>query len=296
MLARDLGRRSRCNQAASPDPTRDRRLRPCARTAPSPATSSASGTSSTPPTSCSAASPARPPILLRGKHKPIFAPHVDTGDFVIIINADKVALTGDKREQKLAYRHSGYPGGLQLDHATPSCSTSDPTQAVEKAVRGMLPKNSLGRADAQEAQGLRRARAPARGAAARAVRDHPGRAVVAPPTRSATRATGLRRTVAETTARRPPTSRPTTTSTTSTPRPTPPRPPRPPRRPAARASRPPAGDRPPQGGHRPRAHRPGHRPVDDQRPHARRRTSRTRCTSRSSTSRSRCSSSTARTT
>ena len=52
-------------------------------------------------------------ILLRGKHKATFAPHVDTGDFVIIVNADKVALTGDKREQKLAYRHSGYPGGLR---------------------------------------------------------------------------------------------------------------------------------------------------------------------------------------
>ena len=52
--------------------------------------------------------------LLRGKHKPVFAPHADTGDFVIVINADKVALSGNKREQKLAYRHSGYPGGLRL--------------------------------------------------------------------------------------------------------------------------------------------------------------------------------------
>jgi large subunit ribosomal protein L13 len=83
-------------------------------------------------------------VLLRGKHKPIFAPHVDTGDFVIVINADKVALSGNKLEQKRAYRHSGYPGGLR------SVSYGDlmekhPERIVEKAVRGMLPKNSLGR-------------------------------------------------------------------------------------------------------------------------------------------------------
>ena len=83
-------------------------------------------------------------MLLRGKHKPTFAPHVDTGDFVIIINADKVALTGAKREQKKAYRHSGYPGGLRAA-PTPSCWRRTPSKAVEKAVRGMLPKNSLGR-------------------------------------------------------------------------------------------------------------------------------------------------------
>jgi large subunit ribosomal protein L13 len=82
--------------------------------------------------------------LLRGKHKAIFAPHVDTGDFVIIINAGKVALTGNKREQKLAYRHSGYPGGLSaMTYA--EMLEKHPTRAVEKAVRGMLPKNSLGR-------------------------------------------------------------------------------------------------------------------------------------------------------
>jgi large subunit ribosomal protein L13 len=83
-------------------------------------------------------------VLLRGKHKPIFAPHVDTGDFVIVINADKVSLSGAKLEQKRAYRHSGYPGGLR------SVSYADlmarhPERVVEKAVRGMLPKNSLGR-------------------------------------------------------------------------------------------------------------------------------------------------------
>ena len=83
--------------------------------------------------------------LLRGKHKATYAPHVDTGDFVIIINADKVALTGRKREQKLAYRHSGYPGGLRAVGYT-DLLEKNPERAVEKAVRGMLPKNRLGRA------------------------------------------------------------------------------------------------------------------------------------------------------
>lgn len=82
--------------------------------------------------------------LLRGKHKAIFAPHVDTGDFVIIINADKVALTGAKAEQKRAYRHSGYPGGLKSVSYT-ELLEKNPTKAVEKAIRGMLPKNSLAR-------------------------------------------------------------------------------------------------------------------------------------------------------
>ena len=80
--------------------------------------------------------------LLRGKHKTIFAPHVDTGDFVIIINADKVALTGAKLEQKRAYRHSGYPGGLKSQSYAELLETN-PVRAVEKAVKGMLPKNSL---------------------------------------------------------------------------------------------------------------------------------------------------------
>jgi large subunit ribosomal protein L13 len=81
-------------------------------------------------------------ILLRGKHKATFAPHVDGGDFVIVINAAKVALTGNKREQKLAYRHSGYPGGLRAVTYGDLLATR-PERAVEKAVRGMLPKNSL---------------------------------------------------------------------------------------------------------------------------------------------------------
>ena len=83
--------------------------------------------------------------LLRGKHKPTFAPHVDMGDFVIIVNADKVALTGQKLEKKLAYRHSGYPGGISAQNYAEMLE-KHPTRAVEKAVRGMLPKNSLGRA------------------------------------------------------------------------------------------------------------------------------------------------------
>lgn len=82
--------------------------------------------------------------LLRGKHKPTFANHVDTGDFVIVINADKVALTGQKLEQKKAYRHSGYPGGLTATTYA-ELLEKNPVRAVEKAIRGMLPKNSLGR-------------------------------------------------------------------------------------------------------------------------------------------------------
>ena len=82
--------------------------------------------------------------MLRGKHKPTFAPHMDMGDFVIIVNAEKIALTGDKLTNKLAYRHSGHPGGLT---ATPigEILDKDPRKAVEKAVWGMLPKNRLSR-------------------------------------------------------------------------------------------------------------------------------------------------------
>lgn len=82
--------------------------------------------------------------LLRGKHKPVFAPHVDTGDFVIIVNAEKVVLTGSKSEQKRVYRHSGYPGGLKSERYT-DLLARDPERAVERAIRGMIPKNSLGR-------------------------------------------------------------------------------------------------------------------------------------------------------
>jgi len=81
--------------------------------------------------------------LLRGKHKPTFAAHMDNGDFVIIINAEKVALTGSKLVQKKAYRHSGYPGGLTATTYA-ELMEKNPIRAVEKAIRGMLPKNSLG--------------------------------------------------------------------------------------------------------------------------------------------------------
>ncbi|WP_168626230.1 MULTISPECIES: 50S ribosomal protein L13 [unclassified Cryobacterium] len=83
--------------------------------------------------------------LLRGKHKASFAPHMDMGDFVIVVNADKVALTGSKLEKKKAYRHSGYPGGLTATSYS-ELLEKNPARAVEKAVRGMLPKNSIGRA------------------------------------------------------------------------------------------------------------------------------------------------------
>ena len=82
--------------------------------------------------------------LLRGKHKPIYAPHVDTGDFVIIVNADKVALTGNKRLQKVEYRHSGYPGGLR-SRSYEQLLEKNPRRVVEKAVKGMLPSGTLGR-------------------------------------------------------------------------------------------------------------------------------------------------------
>lgn len=82
--------------------------------------------------------------LLRGKHKPMYAPHIDTGDFVVIVNAGKVALTGSKREQKMAYRHSGYPGGLKAVSYV-ELLDKRPALAVEKAVKGMLPHNTLGR-------------------------------------------------------------------------------------------------------------------------------------------------------
>lgn len=87
--------------------------------------------------------------LLRGKHKPTYAPHTDTGDFVIIVNADKVGLTGNKREQKLAYRHSGYPGGLRKQ-TFGELLDNRPERLVEKVVKGMLPKNKLGRAQAKK--------------------------------------------------------------------------------------------------------------------------------------------------
>src|SRR4030042_5436378 len=82
--------------------------------------------------------------ILRGKHKPQFAAHVDTGDFVIIINASKIRLTGKKLQQKMYYRHSGYPGGLKVTQAN-TMLKEKPDRMLRLAVRGMLPKNSVGR-------------------------------------------------------------------------------------------------------------------------------------------------------
>jgi large subunit ribosomal protein L13 len=82
--------------------------------------------------------------VLRGKHKPQFAPHTDVGDHVIVVNADKVVLTSGKADQKMAYRHSGYPGGLTATRYRDLLETR-PDDVVRRAVRGMLPKNRLGR-------------------------------------------------------------------------------------------------------------------------------------------------------
>lgn len=83
-------------------------------------------------------------MILRGKNKPIFTPHVDTGDFVIIVNADKVRFTGNKLEQKIYYRHTGYIGGIKQKTAGDIMKTT-PERILMSAVRGMLPKNRLGR-------------------------------------------------------------------------------------------------------------------------------------------------------
>ena len=82
--------------------------------------------------------------VLRGKHKPIYTPHVDTGDYVIIVNADKVLLTGKKLDQKIYYHHSGFPGGLSATLYR-TLMVEKPDFAVKKAIIGMLPKGSLGR-------------------------------------------------------------------------------------------------------------------------------------------------------
>ncbi|HER62398.1 MAG TPA: 50S ribosomal protein L13 [Desulfobacteraceae bacterium] len=82
--------------------------------------------------------------VLRGKHKPVFTPSVDTGDFVIVLNADKVKLTGNKMADKFYHRHTGYPGGLRSVNAE-KLLASKPEELIKKAVKGMLPKNKLGR-------------------------------------------------------------------------------------------------------------------------------------------------------
>jgi large subunit ribosomal protein L13 len=83
--------------------------------------------------------------LLRGKHRVIFSPHMDTGDYVIIVNADKVALSAKKADQKFSYRHSGYPGGLRATRWS-DLLTERPVQLVTDSIKGMVPKNRLGRA------------------------------------------------------------------------------------------------------------------------------------------------------
>ena len=83
--------------------------------------------------------------LLRGKHTPTYAPHMDTGDFVIIVNAEKIAVSGNKRDDKFVYRHSGFPGGLR-QRSVGEMIEKHPDRLVEKAIKGMLPKNRLGRA------------------------------------------------------------------------------------------------------------------------------------------------------
>lgn len=82
--------------------------------------------------------------VIRGKHKPTFAPHVDGGDFVVVVNAERVGLTASKSEQKVYYRHSGYPGGIRAE-SFQSLIKRRPQEVIERAVRGMLPKNRLGR-------------------------------------------------------------------------------------------------------------------------------------------------------
>lgn len=86
----------------------------------------------------------RAAAILRGKHRPDFTPHQDAGDFVVVINAAKVRLTGNKAERKIYYRHSGYPGGIRARTAGKILATR-PERLIESAVRGMLPKNRLGR-------------------------------------------------------------------------------------------------------------------------------------------------------
>ena len=83
-------------------------------------------------------------MILKGKHKPTYTPHVDTGDYVIIVNADKVILTGKKMDNKVYYHHSGYPGGIKAE-SFKSLMSRSPEKVVYKAVWGMLPHNALGR-------------------------------------------------------------------------------------------------------------------------------------------------------
>jgi large subunit ribosomal protein L13 len=87
---------------------------------------------------------ARIAAVLRGKHKPIYSPHMETGDFVVVVNAEKVRITGNKLQQKLYYRHSGYPSGLKTE-ALGKMMVKKPTFALEHAIKGMLPRGKMGR-------------------------------------------------------------------------------------------------------------------------------------------------------
>ena len=88
-------------------------------------------------------------LRLRGKHKPIFTPHVDTGDFIVVVNADKIRVTGNKAEDKVYYRHTGFPGGI-YGTKFKDMQAKYPGRALEKAVKGMLPKGPLGYAMARK--------------------------------------------------------------------------------------------------------------------------------------------------
>ncbi len=111
--------------------------------------------------------------VLRGKHKPTFAPHIDTGDHVIIINADKIVMTAGKAERTMVYRHSGYPGGIKSESYA-NLHARKPEEALRKSIRGMLPKGPLGRQQLLKLQGVRRPDTPARRPDPRRARD-PGR-------------------------------------------------------------------------------------------------------------------------
>ena len=87
--------------------------------------------------------------ILKGKHKPQYTPHVDTGDFVVVINADKIRVTGNKAADKKYYRHSGYPGGLK-EESFETAMQKHPERVIEHAIKGMLPKNTLGRAQGKK--------------------------------------------------------------------------------------------------------------------------------------------------
>ena len=93
--------------------------------------------------------------ILRGKHKPTYAPHVDGGDFVIVVNADKVAVTSNKSQTKIYYRHSGYPGGIKAETFESLCERR-PEAIIERAVTGHAPQEQTGPPDGPQAQGLRR--------------------------------------------------------------------------------------------------------------------------------------------